>query len=92
MSVLPPAPWVIQTRKVILWIGFGWPIAVFLMALGEKKSGRLGINRRYVFVSNFYSAFARVVAYIANVQKPNYRGTGSACYCLLVGRQSIEHL
>jgi hypothetical protein len=37
MSILPPAPWVVKTRKVILWVGFGWPVAVFLIALGEKK-------------------------------------------------------
>src|ERR1039457_2531918 len=37
MSVLPPAPWVVKTRKVILWVGFGWPVAMFLMALGGKE-------------------------------------------------------
>ena len=37
MSGLPPAPWVVKIRKVILWVGFGWPVAVFLMALGGKE-------------------------------------------------------
>jgi hypothetical protein len=37
MNVLPPAPCVVTTRKVILWVGFGWPVAVFLMALGGKE-------------------------------------------------------
>ncbi len=40
MSVLPTAPWVVKTRKVILWVGFGWPVAVFLMAaLGQEGQG-----------------------------------------------------
>jgi hypothetical protein len=60
--------------------------SISLGTRGKKGSGRLGINRRYVFVSNFYSTVARVVADIANVQKPNYRGAGSAYHCLLVGR------
>ena len=37
MSVPPPAPWVVKTRKVILWVGFGWPVAVFLRAFGENN-------------------------------------------------------
>jgi hypothetical protein len=39
MSVLPLAPWVNKTRKVILWLGFGWLLAVYLMGLGDKQGG-----------------------------------------------------
>jgi hypothetical protein len=31
MSVLPLKPWVNKTRKLILWVGFGWPIAGFII-------------------------------------------------------------
>lgn len=30
MTVLPLDPWVLKTRKVLLWVGFGWPIIVIL--------------------------------------------------------------
>src|SRR5581483_5737323 len=39
MSVPPPAPWVARIRKAILWAGFAWPLAVFVMALGPKGAG-----------------------------------------------------
>ena len=78
---------------MILWVGFGWPVAVFLMALGEKKGQGVWALIGVMFLSAiFYSTVARVVADIANVQEPNYRGAGSACHCLLVARQSVEHL
>jgi hypothetical protein len=39
MSVLPLDPWVIKTRKVILWVGLGWPVAAFFMAFGQTGGG-----------------------------------------------------
>ena len=38
MSVLPLPRWVVITRKAILWVGFGWPVAAHLMVPGEKGS------------------------------------------------------
>jgi hypothetical protein len=35
MSVLPLPRWVVKTRKAILWVGFGWPVAALLMATGQ---------------------------------------------------------
>jgi len=31
MSVLPLKPWVNQTRNAILWVGFGWPVVIYLI-------------------------------------------------------------
>lgn len=31
MSVLPLKPWVNKTRNAILWVGFGWPVAIYLI-------------------------------------------------------------
>jgi hypothetical protein len=39
MSVLPLPRWVVITRKAILWVGFGWPIAVILLAVFFAKGG-----------------------------------------------------
>src|SRR5712664_129651 len=36
MSVLPLAPWVRRTRKAILWVGFGWLVAAYIIAPGPK--------------------------------------------------------
>src|SRR5258707_15129690 len=38
MGILPLAPWVRKTRKAILWVGFGWPIAAYIIAPGQKGS------------------------------------------------------
>jgi hypothetical protein len=37
MSSLPLDPWVANTRKVILWLGFGWPAGIFMMGLWNSQ-------------------------------------------------------
>ena len=39
MSVLPLPRWVVKTRRVILWVGLGWLLAVYLIGLGDKRGG-----------------------------------------------------
>jgi hypothetical protein len=40
MSILPLAPWVAKARKAVLWVGFGWPVAViFLTGFFAKRGG-----------------------------------------------------
>ncbi|MES2599834.1 MAG: hypothetical protein V4602_03385 [Pseudomonadota bacterium] len=31
MSVLPLKPWINKTRNAILWVGFGWPVVIYLI-------------------------------------------------------------
>jgi hypothetical protein len=46
MNMLPLGPWVVKTRKAILWVGFGWLGAVFLKetasARGRAEAGQVG--------------------------------------------------
>jgi hypothetical protein len=37
MSSPPLDPWVANTRKVILWLGFGWPAGIFMMGLWNSQ-------------------------------------------------------
>jgi hypothetical protein len=39
MSVLPLPRWAVKTRRVILWVGLGWLLAVYLIGLGDKRGG-----------------------------------------------------
>jgi nitric oxide reductase large subunit len=36
MSVLPLQRWVVITRKAILWVGFGWPVATYFLAPAQQ--------------------------------------------------------
>jgi hypothetical protein len=40
MSVVPLTSWVNRTRKVMLWVGFGWPpMVILLTGLLAKRGG-----------------------------------------------------
>lgn len=70
MSILPLKPWVNYTRKVILWVGLGWPVAgIILESLNPQPASLTWAVFGIVFVSVMFLP----VALIATVVLPSYQ-------------------
>src|ERR1022692_3386507 len=80
MSILPPAPWVVKTRKVILWVGFGWLVTAFLMALGGKEGQGTWALIGVMFLSGIFVPPSLVLSLIL----PTYKSRIIAVPALLV--------
>jgi hypothetical protein len=70
MSVLPLDPWVLKTRKVILWIGFSWPVlVVFLSSLLEKRGGGEWAMIGTLFLVTLFAPLSLVLSLILPTYK-----------------------
>lgn len=70
MSILPLKPWVNYTRKAVLWVGFGWPVAGFIYEMLDPQPASLTWA---LIGAVFMSAVFLPVALIAAVVLPSYQ-------------------
>jgi hypothetical protein len=70
MSILPLKPWVNYTRKAILGVGFGWPVAGFIYATLDPQPASLTWALIGIV---FMSAMFLPVALITAVVLPSYQ-------------------
>jgi hypothetical protein len=72
MTILPLTPWVNTGRKVILWIGLGWPlVAIFLFLTGfiAKRSGLDWVINGIVILTMAISPISLLLALILPTYK-----------------------
>jgi hypothetical protein len=70
MSVLPLDPWVLKTRKVILWVGLGWPpAAILLTGLFAKRGGVDWAIIGILFLTTIFAPLSLVLSLILPTYK-----------------------
>ncbi len=82
MSVLPLPRWVVITRKAILWVGLGWPVAVFL--LNDFTSKRATVAWTFIGIAFLATIFGSV-AVVLSLILPTYKRRIIIVPPLLVG-------
>lgn len=68
MTTAPIEPWVNWTRQAILWIGFGWPIAIYVANFSHESDGAFAAVG-VLFMATLFLPVALVVASLLSTHK-----------------------
>jgi hypothetical protein len=85
MSVLPLDPWVLKTRKTILWIGFSWPVLVVVLSslLGKRGGGEWAIIGT-LFLATLFAPLSLVLSLILPTYKSRIIVVPPVCLFVLL--------
>lgn len=70
MSVLPLPRWVVKTRKTVLWVGLGWPVAVLLLT--DFTAKRATVTWTFIGIAFLATIFGSV-AVVLSLILPSYK-------------------
>jgi|SRR5712671_3352852 hypothetical protein len=82
MSVLPLPRWVVKTRKAILWVGLGWPLAVLLLT--DFTAKRATVTWTFIGIAFLATVFGSV-AMMVSLILPSFKSRIIVVPPLLVG-------